>query len=96
MKTTPRLVDDVASFGGFGRKLLDVTLVEIVKQVMKLIRDARLRYRIAIGVCRDGKTIGDGDPLRRQNGIQLAERSRLAADKTDVAQANFEERSDII
>ena len=91
-----RPVDDVASFGGFGRKPLDVTLVETVEQAMKLVRDAGLRYCIAISVCRDGKTIGDGDPLRRQNGIQLAERSRLAADKTDVAQANFEECSDII
>ena len=81
----------VASFGGFGRKLLDVTLVETVEQAMKLVRDAGLRYCIAISICRDGKTIGDGDPLRRQNGIQFAERSRLAADKPDVAQANFEE-----
>ncbi len=35
-----RLVDDFASFGGFGRKLLDVALVDSVEKPMKLVGDA--------------------------------------------------------
>ena len=62
---------------------------------MKLVRDAGLRQRVAIGVCRDGKSIGDSDPFGRESRIQFAKRRGLAADKSDVAQANFEKRSDI-
>ena len=62
---------------------------------MQLVRDAGLRQRIAISVCRDGKAIGDGDPFGRESRIQLAKRRGLAADKPDVVQSNFEERPDI-
>src|ERR1019366_4208650 len=74
---------------------LDVALVKTVEQPMKLVRDAGLRQRVAIGVCRDGKSIGDSDPFGRESRIQFAKRRGLAADKSDVAQANFEKRSDI-
>ena len=49
--------------GGLARKLLDLALVETVQKPMKFVRDIALRQRIAISVCRDGKTIGDSNPL---------------------------------
>ena len=91
-----RPVDDFAGFGGYGRKLLDLALVETVEKPMKFVRDAGLRQRIAISVCRDGKAIGDSHPFGRERRIQFAERSGLAADKPDVVQSDFEERPDII
>ena len=90
-----RLVDDFARLGGYGRKLLDLALVETVEKPMKLVRDAGLQQRIAIGVRRDGKAIGDSNPFGRERRIQLAERRGLAADKPDVVQSDFEERPDI-
>ena len=88
-------VYDFAGLGGDGGKPLDLALVETVEKSMKLVRDTGLRQRIAVSVCRDGKTVGDSNPLRRENGIQLAKRRGLAADQADVVQANFEERPDI-
>ena len=71
--------------------MLDLALVETVQKPVKFVRDIALRQRIAISVCRDGKAIGDSNPLRRQNGIQFAKRRGLAADKPDVVQSEFEE-----
>ena len=58
-----RPVYDLAGFGGLARKLLDLSLVETVQKPVKFARDIALRQRIAISLCRDGKTIGDGNPL---------------------------------
>ena len=58
-----RLVYNFAGLGGFARKLLDLALVETVQKPVKLVRNIALRQRIAISVCRDGKAIGDSNPL---------------------------------
>src|SRR5512135_29837 len=80
-------IDYGAGFSGSLGEIRNPLLVDLGKEVSKLIPGSGLRQRITIGCRGQGKAVRNPDALRRKRGIKLAEGSRLASHEGNVFEA---------
>ena len=70
-------------------------LVDPGKQMTERFPGSSLRQRVAIGASRQREAIRHPDALWRKRGIELAQRSGLAADQGDVLKPDILEPTDV-
>ena len=63
--------------------------IKVGEDLFDLILDSRRFQQIAIGICRDGKTMGNGDTLGGKMLIHLTEGGILAAHQRNVVNADI-------